>query len=239
MYIIKSFFRWLYQKVAYIIHIFILGSADRYVVRFTEYMPESDKVHIVKAYCLAFKLHYGQYRGDGVTSYFSHCLDLGNFISVELGIKNDWKINVAALIHDTVEDGNILIEKIARMFGTIVANWTRLMTKGEGYKKDHSSYITNIREAMIIELLILKLGDRIVNLRTLGMKNDPKFQIKQINETIQDYLPLAELLINLMYMSEEWKDRVYVGFHIITALENQILSFRHEYGDSIINTIYS
>ncbi|MFA6307654.1 MAG: HD domain-containing protein [Patescibacteria group bacterium] len=224
-------FEWLYQKIGYFVHIFILESADRYIVRFDNHMSKQGKQYIKKAYILAMKIHYGQYRGDGVTSYFTHCLDVGNYISVELGIKNNWEINASALLHDTVEDGDISIDTIKKIFGSVVAHWTDLMTKTE----NKATYIPRMLRAKIIEVFILKLSDRVVNLRTLGMKAEPEFQIRQINETIEIFLPMADLLIDLIAKSEKWQNRKYIGLHIKAALENQILSFRAEFGDRIIS----
>lgn len=209
----------------------------RFLVRFHGYINDLVALKkIEEAYRLAKEAHRGQYRGDGVTHYFHHVRHVADIISCELGLKHDWKMIVAALLHDAVEDTFVTIEMIRERFGETVAYWVELLTKGEEYKKDKSSYVRQLLESLCIEVLIIKLSDRLANLRTLGMKPKEEFQVRQINETILEYLPLADILIDLIANSEEWSSHAYVGVHLKSALEAQIASFRAEYGDRIIAT---
>lgn len=210
---------------------------ERYLVRFQGYINDPEEARLmVCAYRLGKWAHRGEYRGDGVTYYFKHLRDVADLVSCELGIKDDWQMNVVTWLHDAVEADKLSLDKIERLFGSTVRYWVELLSKGEDYKRDKLSYIRQMREAGSIEVIILKLADRVANLRTLGFKADPEFQIKQINETIREYVPLARYLLELMEQSSHWQSptRIYVGEHLLEALLLQINSFRREYGDRII-----
>lgn len=212
----------------------VLRGWQRYLVRFAGYMSEEDRAKIGLAYRMGKEGHRGQYRGDGVTYYFKHCRDLGDMISCELGLKYDWQINVVPFIHDMVEDlEHVSLDLIQEIFGSRVRYWVDLLTKGEGYKKDKASYTRRLRESREISAIILKLADRVVNLRTLGMVPNENFQVKQINETVDYYLDLADSLMELIKDSAEWANRIYVGIHLKAELETQIASYRAEYGNRI------
>ena len=230
---------------------------ERYLVRFRGFITDPRHLQMMRcAYRLGKKLHRGQYRGDGVTYYFKHLRDVDEIITCELGIKDDWELNVAIWLHDSVEDGKISLDKIQKIFGSEVAELVYFVTKDEEYRRDKSSYVRRLVQSNKIRAIILKLADRLSNLRTLGFKSlglqfdeelSPAqveellakieaFQIKQINETILEYLPLADHLVALMEESPYWSSpaRRHVGVHLRDAIKLQIRSFRIEYGDRII-----
>lgn len=214
--------------------IVVMPGSKRFLVRFQNDITNPGELEKIEdSYIFAKESHRGQYRGDGVTHYFHHLSDTADIISVELGLKFDWRLIVLAWLHDIVENCQVTLDEIEARWGSTVRLWLDLLSKGEEYKKDKESYIRRMRECGIIEVIICKLSDRLANLRTLGMVPNEEFQIKQINETIRDYLPLADLLISMIADSDKWRPRIYVGIHLKSAIETQITSFRAEYGDHI------
>lgn len=210
---------------------------ERYLIRFRGYIT---KPWQMKKMMLSYRLgkwgHRGEYRGDKVTHYFKHLRDVADLVSVELGIKDDWQINLVCWLHDMVEANRITLDKIERLFGVTVRYWVELLSKGDDYLNDKPSYIRQMKEAGSIAVIIIKLADRVSNLRTLGMKPDPVFQIKQIRETNQEYLQLADYLIELMANSSHWSTPAHrhIGIHLKRALEVQVESFEIEYGHLVI-----
>jgi (p)ppGpp synthase/HD superfamily hydrolase len=215
---------------------------ERYLIRFRGYITvpwQLDNWQLEKM-MLSYRLgkwgHRGEYRGDGVTYYLKHLRDVADLISVELGIKDDWKMNVVCWLHDMLESNKITLDTVERLFGVTMRYWVDLLSKGDDYIIDKFSYIRRMKEAGSIEVIIVKLADRVANLRTLGMKPDPTFQIKQIRETNAEYLELADYLIGLMAKSSHWNTpaRRHIGIHLKRALEVQVESFEIEYGHLVI-----
>lgn len=209
---------------------------ERYLVRFQGSIDDPEHLEkIAKAYKLAKNAHRGQYRGDGVTFYFQHCRGVADMVSCELAIKHDWRINALALIHDVMEDAEGLsYEDVEKEFDAVLARWLRLVSKDEEYQRDKSSFVRRLIQSGEIEPIIVKLSDRVMNLRTLGMVPKPDFQIKQVKETIAEYYALADILTRLLADSLKWQRYRYVGHHLKMALQTQTTSFAHEYGSDII-----
>ena len=148
--------------------------------------------HINAAYVFAKYGHHDQTR-DGGGRYFDHPKEVANIIIHELGIKNNWRLIVTALLHDILEDTYLLSEdRIRRNFGKKVALWVKLLSKvpKEGYHE-------RLSHCDIWEVLLVKLCDRIHNLRTIKSCNEKK-QEKYLRETEALYLPLADALTALV-----------------------------------------
>jgi len=155
------------------------------------HLSEKDMERVGTAYRFSKYGHRGQERDDG-TQYFDHPRSVAIIIIQELKIY-DWRIVVAALLHDIMEDSFLLSEKrIAINFGGRVARWVELLTKQPGV-----DYHRRLTECEIWEVLLIKLSDRLHNLRELGNCSVVKQQ-RQIAETIELYLPLADMLVELL-----------------------------------------
>ena len=152
-------------------------------------MSSAEIEHVYAAYVLAKYGHRDQTRESG-GRYFDHPKEVANIIIRELGIRNNWRLVVTALLHDILEDTYLLSEdRIRRNFGKKVALWVNLLSKvpKEGYHE-------RLAACGIWEVLLVKLCDRIHNLRTLNVC-DKKKQKKYLQETKALYVPLADALI--------------------------------------------
>lgn len=155
-------------------------------------LSAEDLEHVHAAYVFAKYGHHDQTR-DGGGRYFDHPKEVASIIIRELGIKNNWRLVVTALLHDILEDTYLLSEHtIQRLFGKKVALWVALLSKvpNEGYHE-------RLATCGIWEVLLVKLCDRLHNLRTFGVWNE-KRKNKYLKETAEWYAPLADTLVTLV-----------------------------------------
>jgi len=154
----------------------------------------SEEVEIVKkAYDYADNLHKGQMRQSG-EAYISHPLNVA-YILADMHADRD--TICAGLLHDTLEDTNITKEDIAHDFNQNVANLvdgvTKLSKMNFSSKQDQNfantrKIITGITED--VRIIIIKLADRLHNMRTLQFKSEFK-QKENALETMEIFVPLA------------------------------------------------
>ena len=157
-----------------------------------EYNSEEVKV-VEKAYEYANVLHQGQMRQSG-EPYISHPLNVA-YILAEMHADKD--TICAGLLHDTLEDTSIAKEDIAHDFNQNVANLvdgvTKLSKMNFSSKQDQNyantrKIITGITDD--VRIIIIKLADRLHNMRTLGFKSEFK-QKENALETMEIFVPLA------------------------------------------------
>ncbi len=170
-----------------------------------------DMARIRQAYELASEAHKHQRRKSG-EPYIIHPIAVARIVAEELELGANPVI--AAFLHDVVEDTPCTIEDIRGMFGDDVAMLVGVVTKKKKDKYDHSKQVDNYRQILEsvefdIRALLLKLADRLHNMRTLDSMRPDK-QMKIAGETDYFYAPLANRL----------------GlYHVKTELET--LSFRY------------
>lgn len=166
-----------------------------------------DMAAIEKAYLFANKAHAGQTRKSG-EPYIVHPISVANIL-VQLGMDTDSV--VAALLHDVVEDTPVTSEEIERTFGGTIAQiidgLTKLSKMGFKTKEEHQA--ENVRRMLIasnkdIRVLIIKLADRLNNMRTLSAMF-PQKQRDIARETMEIYAPLAHRL-GIRSVKEELED---------------------------------
>lgn len=152
-----------------------------------------DLAVIKKAYDLAYKCHFGQFRESG-EPYIVHPLSVAIILS-ELHADTD--TICAGLLHDTIEDTNLTKDDIEREFNKDVANLVDGVTKIS--KLNYSNKIernnANTRKIITslmndVRIIVIKLADRLHNMRTLEHKKENK-QKENSLETLQIYTPLA------------------------------------------------
>lgn len=157
-----------------------------------EYNPEEVEI-VTKAYEYAKELHNGQMRQSG-EPYISHPLNVA-YILTEMHADRD--TICAGLLHDTLEDTNITKEDIAHDFNQNIANLVDGVTKisklNFSSKQDQNmantrKIITGITED--VRIIIIKLADRLHNMRTLQFKSEFK-QKENSMETMEIFVPLA------------------------------------------------
>lgn len=151
-----------------------------------------DMAAIEKAYLFANKAHAGQKRKSG-EPYIVHPVSVANIL-VSLGM--DTESVVAALLHDVVEDTPVTLEDIRSNFGDttaqIIDGLTKLSKLGFNTEEEHQA--ENVRRMLIatnkdIRVLIIKLADRLNNMRTLSAMY-PQKQRNIARETLEIYAPL-------------------------------------------------
>ncbi|MEL7666507.1 MAG: HD domain-containing protein [Candidatus Shapirobacteria bacterium] len=146
---------------------------------------------LLRAYNLASESHKGQLRKSG-EPYFNHCVEVLKILHDEWGISEE-KYLVAALLHDTVEDTGITSGQIKNEFGEEVSELIEGVTKlSNGNDKDTLSKVLN-KSYINPGVAVIKLADRLHNMRTLGFMKAEK-QIEKSTETLDVYTRLAESL---------------------------------------------
>jgi GTP pyrophosphokinase len=156
--------------------------------------PKADLTMVEKAYGVADYHHRGQTRHSG-DPYITHPLAVTTILA-ELGM--DPATLCAALLHDTVEDTAYTLEQLRRDFGTEVAQLVDGVTKLDKVKYGDSAQAETIRKMIVamskdIRVLVIKLADRLHNMRTLRYVK-PEKQIRTASETLEIFAPLAHRL---------------------------------------------
>ncbi len=155
-----------------------------------------DLERIRAAYEAAKRAHEGQLRKDG-SPYVSHCVAAAD-ISVDLGLDEDSII--AALLHDVIEDTAMTHADIAQQFGTAVADIVEGVTKltRMQYASKEDEQMENLRKMLMamakdIRVILIKLADRLHNMRTMAYQSTDKQRTKSL-ETMEIYAPIAHRL---------------------------------------------
>ncbi|MFI3282853.1 MAG: HD domain-containing protein, partial [Rikenellaceae bacterium] len=176
-----------------------------------KYSPH-EIIQLRAAYDLAFEAHKDQKRKSG-EPYIIHPIAVARIASEELSL--DVNSVMAAFLHDVVEDTPYTVEQIKEKFGDDVAYLVKVLTKEKKDYYEGSSQIDNFKQMLgslnyDIRALLIKLSDRLHNMRTLDSMR-PEKQMKIAGETDYFYAPLANRL----------------GlYEVKTELENLSLRFR-------------
>ncbi len=158
--------------------------------------PDANIDVILQAFDLAFKMHLGQKRNSG-EDYIIHPFNVALILS---DLKMDTSTIVAGLLHDVVEDTLCTLEEIEELFGKDVAHIVDGVTKLTkiNYNTKEEKQAENIRKMVLamandIRVIIVKLADRLHNMRTLEYMTEAK-KIEKAREVIEIYAPLANRL---------------------------------------------
>ena len=169
--------------------------------------PKEEYDKIVFAYEFAKEAHYGQYRYSG-EPYIMHPVAVAKIL-FDLGM--DYESLIAALLHDTVEDTETGLDKISELFGDDVAALVDGVTKLGKVPLStwEERQAENIRKMLIamsidIRVVIIKLADRLHNMRTLEHMREQKRRDKAL-ETLEIYAPIAHRL-GIRTIKEELED---------------------------------
>lgn len=175
--------------------------------RMLDYNPQVDLERLQRAYVFTAKVHDGQERLSG-EPYLIHPLEVAGIL-LDLNVDEDTII--AGLLHDTLEDTLTTRDEIARLFGEKVAFLVEGLTKIARieFRSAREQQAENFRKMLIamsedIRILMVKLADRLHNMRTIGyMKEESRRRIAQ--ETMDIYVPLAHRL-GVYWMKQELED---------------------------------
>lgn len=216
---------------------------DELVKNILQSGKDYDMKAIEKAYLFANKAHAGQKRKSG-EPYIVHPISVADIL-VSLGMDTDSV--VSALLHDVVEDTPVTLEEIEDKFGSTVAQIINGLTKLSkiGFKTKEEHQAENIRRMLIatnkdIRVLIIKLADRLNNMRTLSAMY-PQKQRDIARETMEIYAPLAHRM-GIRQVKEELEDLSLryldpVGYKQICDRLSEQQSNREAFLESIKNEL--
>jgi GTP pyrophosphokinase len=156
--------------------------------------PKADLRLLERAYQVAEKYHRGQRRKSG-DPYITHPLSVTTILA-ELGM--DVPTLCAGLLHDTVEDTDYSLDMLRRDFGDTVALLVDGVTKLDKVKLGEAAQAETVRKMVVamardIRVLVIKLADRLHNMRTMRYMKREK-QEQKSRETLEIYAPLAHRL---------------------------------------------
>jgi len=210
------------------------------VERVKAYDPNADEEALNRAYVFAMKAHGSQKRASG-DPYFSHSLEVAGILA---GMKLDSQSIITGLLHDVVEDTVATLPDIEKLFGKDVARLVDGVTKLSKIElqSDQTQQAENFRKLLLamsedIRVLLVKLSDRLHNMRTLHYIKDPDKRRRIARETMDIYAPLAER-IGMQAMKDELEDLAF-GELNPDARDSVLarLSFLRERGGDIVGKI--
>ncbi|MCH7929675.1 MAG: bifunctional (p)ppGpp synthetase/guanosine-3',5'-bis(diphosphate) 3'-pyrophosphohydrolase [Proteobacteria bacterium] len=175
------------------------------VERVKAYDPKADEDALNRGYVFAMKAHGSQRRASG-DPYFSHPIEVAGILT---GIRLDCATIITALLHDTVEDTGVTLDEIRDLFGGEVAQLVDGVTKLTRLElqSDQTKQAENFRKLLLamsedIRVLLVKLADRLHNMRTLQFVDDAEKRKRVARETMEIFAPLAER-IGMQGMKDE------------------------------------
>lgn len=212
-----------------------------------DYLSEEDLILVKKSYDMAAVAHSHQLRDSGET-FITHPLAVASILA-------DWKADrntiCAAILHDIVEDTNITLKEIENLFGENVASLvdgvTKLTSMNFSSKLENKNanmrkIITSFRKD--VRIILIKLADRLHNMRTLEYKDPKKRKIKAL-ETMDLYVPLAYFIgaYNVkseledksfkFLMPEIYQDTFILRKNVLTNADLAIEEMSHEIGTTL------
>ena len=162
----------------------------------TSYQKISSKERkiIYESLVIAFNAHEGQTRKSG-EAYIFHPLEVARIVSKDIGL--DYISIASAILHDTVEDTEVTLDDLTKIFGSEISKIVNGLTKISTLKKneDYSVQAENYRKMLLtlhndIRVILIKIADRLHNMRTIDFLNKDK-QDQIASESLYIYSPLA------------------------------------------------
>lgn len=181
---------------------------DDLLQRVAPYYTEEQLNKLKYAYDYAYEAHIDQFRADGAP-YITHPLAIAFILADKLEM--DYETIIAALLHDVVEDTYVTMQEVLEHFGPGVAllvdgvtKLTRIKEKTKTEQQAHNLHKMFLAMAKDIRVVIIKLADRLHNMRTLKYLT-PEQQQRIATETLEIYAPLANRL-GISYIKSELED---------------------------------
>lgn len=181
------------------------------VERVKTYEPGADEDALNRAYVFTVKAHGTQKRASG-DPYFSHPVEVAGLLSDK---RLDCASIITGLLHDTVEDTDVSVVEIKDRFGDEIASLVDGVTKLSQLElqSDRTKQAENFRKLVLamsqdIRVLIVKLADRLHNMRTLHFIKTPEKRRRIARETMDIYVPLAQR-IGIRDWQEELEDLAF------------------------------
>ncbi|WP_054958132.1 RelA/SpoT family protein [Paenibacillus dakarensis] len=216
---------------------------ERLLEKAGAYIKEPDLLRIQEAYEFAEQAHHGQVRKSG-EPYILHPLAVADIV---VNMQMDTESIIAALLHDVVEDTTVSLEQIRAKFGDTCAMLVDGLTKLErikfGSKEEQQN--ENYRKMFIamardIRVIVIKLADRLHNMRTLKYQSEES-QRRISHETLEIFCPIAHRL-GISAIKWEMEDIAlrYLNpqqYYRIANLMHKKRAEREQFIDNVINRI--
>lgn len=207
------------------------------VDRVVAYDPQADEAALNRAYVFGTRKHGTQKRASG-DPYFSHPIEVAGILTE---LRLDTATIITGLLHDTIEDTDTTVAEIEELFGKEVANLVDGVTKLSRLEWDseHAKQAENFRKFLLamssdIRVLLVKLADRLHNMRTLHFISKPEKRQRIAQETMDIYAPLAGRM-GMQEVREELED---LSFQVLqpearATLINRLNQIREERSDIV------
>lgn len=206
------------------------------------YNTDFDPEIVQKAHDYAKKMHEGQFRSSG-EPYYTHPIEVAQILA---DMKMDVTTIVTAILHDTVEDTDATLDDLKTLFGKSVSdlvNGVSKLTRIESQTLE-GKQAENFRKLLLamsedIRVLLVKLSDRLHNMRTMGGIKKIEKRRRISLETLEIYAPLAER-IGVHFIKEELEDLCFEQVHpeARESITNRLSYLRKE-GIDVVDAIIS
>ncbi|VBB68615.1 GTP pyrophosphokinase, (p)ppGpp synthetase II / Guanosine-3',5'-bis(diphosphate) 3'- pyrophosphohydrolase [invertebrate metagenome] len=208
------------------------------VERIKSYDSNANEDAIDRAYVYAMKMHGAQKRASG-DPYFSHPIEVAGILT---RFKLDSSSIITALLHDTIEDTAATLTEIKELFGSEVARLVDGVTKLTRIqlRSGQTKQAENFRKLVVamsedIRVLLVKLADRVHNMRTLHYVRNPEKRHRIALETMEIYAPLAER-IGMHEIKNDLEDLSFAELHpdVRKSLVTRLQFLRESGGNLVI-----
>jgi guanosine-3',5'-bis(diphosphate) 3'-pyrophosphohydrolase len=209
------------------------------LIESSRYLSEVQQSAVIDAYRFAAKAHEGQYRRSG-EAYITHPVAVANILA---DMRMDAASLMAALLHDVIEDCDVTKAEIAERFSPVVADLvdgvskigaiqfeSRAIAQAENFRKMVLAMTQDIR------VILVKLADRLHNMRTLSVLNGEKRR-RIATETLEIYAPIANRL-GMNNIRVEFEDLGFFALHPMRAKRiRQAVKRARGYRKEIMSTL--
>ncbi|CAO5675231.1 MAG: GTP pyrophosphokinase rsh [Holosporales bacterium] len=216
-------------------------SAEELYSIIQKYYPLADKDLLLKAYAFSFEAHKDQKRASG-DRYFLHPLAVSEILAT---LKLDLYSVITGLLHDTLEDTIVTYSQIYENFGPEIAQLVDGVTKLSRLElqSEKTQQAENFRKLLLamssdIRVLLVKLADRLHNMRTLHFIESQSKRQRIARESLDIFCPLAER-IGMMKIKEELEDISFKELHpeIYESIQSRLRYLRELSGDLVEKVI--
>ncbi len=213
-----------------------MNSADTLIEHIKRYNPNTNESLIREVYAYGMEMHDAQFRHSG-EPYFSHPIEVALILCEQ---HLDDATIVTALLHDTIEDTNLTYRQLSDKFGEEIAQLVDGVTKLTNLELSSSEtkQAENFRKLLLamskdIRVILVKLADRLHNMRTIGHMRDYK-QEQKARETMDIFAPLAGRM-GMQWMRDELED---LAFRVLKpdargSIVRRFLTLRKQRGNVI------
>lgn len=220
----------------------MIEQAEALIKQMHTYDPDFNQKMVEDAVEYARIMHDGQVRSSG-EPYYTHPVEVAGILAE---MKMDTATIVTAILHDTLEDTKATSEDLDKRFSheiSLLVNGVSKLTKIESQTVE-GKQAENFRKLLLamsedIRVLLVKLADRLHNMRTLHYITKPEKRFRIARETMDIYVPLAER-VGVHKIKEELEDLAfnYMNPEARDSITNRLLFLRQEGGD-LVNVIIS